>query len=112
MTDETGGTMCYQKLTIAEAPQHADARHAAGCCCGYVDIAVAHIDGMLTTNAQLSQGFVDSIGSGLLTDALSLVFTNSYLDGVWKKMLAELLGGSIELVADDCRTKSPLAAFP
>ena len=49
--------MLLQERTVAESPQHTDAGHATGSGGGDVNLAVAHIDGMLAANAQQALTF-------------------------------------------------------
>ena len=107
MLGEGGGTMSQEEIAGAEAPKDADARQAAVAGCLDINVAVADVDDIrclrvvgrrMMGNAQLAQSFENSIGSGLLTDTLCFMFTNSDID-IRKEMPDKGLCGSHHLIA-------------
>ena len=54
--------MLYEEVAVAESPQYTDTRQS-GIGGGLdIDIAIAHIDGVLLIYAQFAQGGKDGIG--------------------------------------------------
>ena len=101
--------MCYQEFAVAESPEHADTGNAAGLGGGYVDVAIANIDRFLAADTQQSDGFENGVRGWLLVNACCLVLANGHVDEAAEEVVAERLGGCVELVAHHCRpTPSPL----
>ena len=107
MGDEGGGAMMQQEVARAEAPEDADAGQTTIAGCLQVDIAVAYVDGLLLPHPKLAKGLENGIGSGFLTDALSLVFTNGNLD-LRKEMTDKVLGGCHHLIAHHSESTAAL----
>ena len=97
--NEGSGSVGQEEVAVAEAPEHTDAGQAGIAGCEDVDIAVAHIDGIVTRDAELPEGFYDGVGGRLLADALRLMLADGHLDGVREEMGTERLRGLIKLVA-------------
>lgn len=58
--------MIKKELTVAESPKNAGARHHGSTCRVDIHIAVAHINGLVVTDAEQSQRLVDGIWCRLL----------------------------------------------
>ena len=99
--------MGQEEVAIAEAPEHADAGQAGIGGCLDVDVAVAHIDGILALGSQQAQGLVDGVRGRLATDACSLVLADGHLD-LREEMSHELTGGRHHLVAHHCQPTATL----
>ena len=103
--------MSFKESAITKAPKHTDAGQSYIAGCLQIHIAVAHIDGIVAINTQLTESLNDGIWCRLFPDSLSLVLADSHFYAIRKEMLAELTGGSIELIADYSHTLAPFPEF-
>ncbi len=100
--------MSQEEVLVAEPPEDRDAGQSGIMGCLQVNIAIAHIDGVIGTDTQLTERLDNCIWSWFFADSFSFMFTNGNLDSVREEIFTKFFRCSIKLIADNSQTATAL----